>query len=94
MYVAYGKVSFEVEEESLRADWLKDAGTLCRKLSQRQKLLARAFEDSEGRMALVLCMLGQVENSMANVFDKVIVECESYGLGRALDDERWSEFIG
>lgn len=71
-------------------DWIKGASSLCTRLQSRYKVLAKP-ESNKRELAIIVTCLSQDEHKGDLLFDKILDNCETYGLGRVASDERIME---
>ncbi|MFK7822854.1 MAG: hypothetical protein AB8G05_01755 [Oligoflexales bacterium] len=89
MLIAAMKVVFD-EDCYPAKDWTRGATSLCVKLQSRYKVLAKP-EHKQSELAIIAVCLVADEHKGDVLFDKILESCETYGLGRVVDDERIME---
>ena len=89
MFIAAMKVIFD-EDCFPAKDWTRGAASLCVRLQNRYRILAKP-DPSASELAIITLCLVQDEHKGDVLFDKILASCEAYGLGRVLTDERIME---
>ncbi|NRA46003.1 MAG: hypothetical protein HRU09_13710 [Oligoflexales bacterium] len=86
MYVAAIKICFD-ENCFPAKEWNRGAASLCTRLQSRFKVVAKPDQNSS-ELAILVVTLVQTEQKGDALFDKIIENCESFGLGRVLSEDR------